>query len=104
MWVRELRTAAWGENWPRALLFAEECPAVGERLAEAEGLSEVEKTNLRLGVDNVRLLTAFIRAERSHNEPCGLDRAQAAAIDELAGLLERIGGRLHHEPTRGATP
>src|SRR5204862_2676362 len=32
MWVRDLRNAATLGEWPRALLFAEECPAVAERL------------------------------------------------------------------------
>jgi hypothetical protein len=38
MWVRELRTAAGLGDWHRALLFAELCPAVAERLRHAEGL------------------------------------------------------------------
>src|SRR5437879_13857844 len=37
MWVRELRTATFLGNWHRALLFAEECTAVAERLRNAEG-------------------------------------------------------------------
>src|SRR5436309_564644 len=49
MWVRELRTAARQGNWDRALLFAEECPAVAERLRNAAGLEDTERQGLREG-------------------------------------------------------
>jgi hypothetical protein len=88
------------------LLFSEECPAVGERLAQAEGLSPSERKSLRAGIDDVRLLYAFIRTERmpeGANKGLELDHAQAKALDDLIRLLEGLGARLHHETTRGAT-
>ena len=107
MWMKNLRQAAMQRDWPRALLFAEECPAVGERLVRAEGLSANERKGLRERIDDVRLLHAFIRTERmpeGANKLLGLDLAQAKALDDLIRLLEALGGRLHHEPTKGATP
>ncbi len=61
MWMKNLRQAAMQRDWPRALLFAEECPAVGERLVRAEGLSRSERKSLRERIDNVRVLHTFIR-------------------------------------------
>ncbi len=43
MWIRELRTAAGRGDWHRALFFAEECPAVVERLRNADGLEDDER-------------------------------------------------------------
>jgi hypothetical protein len=107
MWTKNLRQAAMQLDWPRALLLAEECPAVGERLMWAEGLSGSERDRLRILIDNVRLLQAFIRTERmseSANRLLGLDALPAKALDDLIRLLEALGGKLHHEPTKGATP
>jgi erythromycin esterase-like protein len=107
MWMKNLRQATMQRDWPRALLFAEECPAVGERLVRAEGLSATERKSLRERIDDVRLLHTFIRDERmpeNANKLVGLDSAQAKALDDLIRVLEALGGRLHHEPTKGATP
>jgi hypothetical protein len=89
------------------LLFAEECPAVGERLVRAEGLSANERKSLRERIDDVRLLQAFIRTERmpeGANKLLNLDKAHVEALDNLIHLLEALGGKLHHEPAKGATP
>jgi len=104
MWVRELRTAARLGDWHRALLFAEECPAVAERLRNAEGLEDGERQGLREGADNLRLVQGHIRNTRLNKETTGLAANHAKSVEVLAALLERLGGRLHHEPTKGATP
>jgi ElaB/YqjD/DUF883 family membrane-anchored ribosome-binding protein len=104
MWVRELRTAASGGDWHRALLFAEECPAVIERLRNAEGLEDSERQGLREGADNLRLVQAYIRNTRLDTKSMGLAAKHANSVEALAALLERLGGRLYHEPTKGATP
>jgi ElaB/YqjD/DUF883 family membrane-anchored ribosome-binding protein len=104
MWVRELRTAAGQGNWDRALLFAEECPAVAERLRNAAGLEDSERQGLREGADNLRLLQVHIRNTRLNRETTGLGAKHAKSIETLAALLEQLGGRLHHEPTKGAAP
>jgi hypothetical protein len=102
MWIRELRTAAGLGDWHRALLFAEECPTVAERLRHAEGLVDAERTGLREGADNLRLIQAHIRDYRLNTQTKGLAANHAKSVEALAALLERLGGRLHHEPTRGA--
>jgi hypothetical protein len=104
MWVRELRTAAGLGDWPRALFFAEECPAVAERLRNAEGLEDDERQGLREGADNLRLIKAHIRDYRLGKQTTGLAASHAKNVEALAALLERLGGRLHHEPTKDATP
>jgi hypothetical protein len=107
MWMKNLRQAAMQRDWPRALLLTEECPAVAERLVAAEGLSAGERKNLRERIDNVRALGVFIRNKRMPDGPgqlLNLDTSQATALEELIRLLEALGGRLHHEPTRGTTP
>jgi hypothetical protein len=107
MWMKYLRQAAMQRDWPRALLYAEECPAVGERLVLAEGLSASERKSLREKLDDVRLLQTFIRTERmaeGANKLLGLDNAQVKALDDLIRLLEALGGKLYHEPTKGTTP
>jgi hypothetical protein len=103
MWVRELRTAAGQGDWQRALLFAEECPAVAERLRHAEGLEEDERIGLREGADNLRLIQAHIRDYRLGKQTTSLAAPHAKNLEALATLLERLGGRLHHEPTKGTT-
>jgi hypothetical protein len=103
MWVRELRTAAGVGDWPRALLFAEECPGVAERLRNAEGLEDGERNGLREGADNLRLIQAHIRDYRLGKQTTGLAANHAKNLEALATLLERLGGRLHHEPTKGTT-
>jgi hypothetical protein len=107
MWAKSLRHAAMQRDWPRALLISEECTAVGERLGQAEGLAEDERTRLRERIDDIRVLHAFIRTERMPDSPTqqlGLDNEQARLLDDLIRLLETLGGRLYHEPTKGATP
>ena len=107
MWMKNLRQAALQRDWPRALLFAEECPAVGERLVRTEGLTAPERKSLRERIDDVRLLQTFIRTERlaeGAGKHLELDSAQSKAMDELIRLLETLGGKLFHEPTRGPTP
>jgi hypothetical protein len=104
MWVRELRTAAGRGDWHRALFFAQECPPVAERLRNAEGLEHDERSGLREGADNLRLVQAHIRNTRLNTETTGLAASHAKNADALAVLLERLGGRLHHEPTKDATP
>jgi hypothetical protein len=104
MWVRELRTAARQGDWPRALLFGLECPAVSERLRNAEGLEEEERNGLRRAADNLRLLAEYIRNKRLETELKGLPANHAKTVEELVALLEQLGGRLHHEVTKGATP
>jgi uncharacterized membrane protein len=104
MWVRELRIAAGRGDWHRALFFAEECPPVAERLRYAEGLEDDERNGLREGADNLRLVQAHIRNARLGTETRGLAASHAKSIEALAVLLERLGGRLHHEMTRDATP
>jgi hypothetical protein len=104
MWVRELRTAAGLGDWHRALFFADECPAVAERLRNAEGLEDYERKALREGADNLRLVQAHIRKARLDKETKGLAVKHAENLAALAALLERLGGRLHYEPTKGATP
>jgi ElaB/YqjD/DUF883 family membrane-anchored ribosome-binding protein len=103
MWVRELRTAATRGDWHRALLFAEECPAVAERLRNAAGLEDSERQGLREGADNLRLVQAHIRDTRLNTARMDLAAKHAKSVEALAALLERLGGRLHHEPTKGAT-
>lgn len=104
MWVKELRTAAGVGDWHRALFFAEECPAVAERLRNAEGLEDEERNGLREGADNLRLLPKYIRDHRLNTQTTGLTANHAKSVDALAALVERLGGRLHYEPTKGATP
>jgi hypothetical protein len=104
MWVRELRTAAGRGDWHRALIFAEECPPVAERLRNAEALEEEERNGLREGADNLRLVQAHIRNTRLNTEATGLAASHTKNIEALAALLERLGGRLHHEATREAGP
>jgi hypothetical protein len=104
MWIRELRTAAGQGDWHKALFFAEECPAVAERLRNAEGLQADERQGLRDGADNLRLVQAYIRSTRLNTQTTGLAAHHTKSIEALAALLERLGGRLHHEPTKGATP
>ena len=104
MWVRELRAAADLGDWHRALFFAVECPAVAERLRNAEGLEADERQGLREGADNLRLVQAHIRKARLNTQTTGLAVKHAENVEGLAALLERLGGRLHHEPTKGAIP
>lgn len=104
MWVRELRTAARLGEWHRALLFAEECPAVAERLRNSEGLEDGERQGLREGADNLRLVQAHIRKTRLNTQTPNLSAKLTRSVEALAAVLERLGGRLHHEPTKGATP
>ena len=104
MWVRELRTAAGQGDWQRALFFAQECPAVAERLRNAEGLEDDERRGLREGADNLRLVLAHIRTTRLGKETTGLAANHDKTVVALAALLERLGGRLHHEATKDATP
>jgi ElaB/YqjD/DUF883 family membrane-anchored ribosome-binding protein len=104
MWVRDLRTAANGGAWHRALLFAEECPTVAERLGNAEGLEDSEREGLRVGADDLRLVQDYIRKSRLGTPTTGLPANHAKRVEALAALLERLGGRLYHEPTKGATP
>jgi ElaB/YqjD/DUF883 family membrane-anchored ribosome-binding protein len=104
MWVRELRTAASQGDWHRALLFAEECPAVAERLRHAAGLEDSERQGLREGADNIRLVQAYIRSNRLNTQETGLAPNHAKSVEAIAALLERLGGRLHHEPTKGEIP
>jgi hypothetical protein len=103
MWVKELRTAAGRGDWPRARFFAEQCPAVAERLRNAEGLEDDERKGLREGADNLRLVEAHIRNYRNGTQTTGLGANHAKSVEALATLLERLGGRLHHEPTKGTT-
>jgi hypothetical protein len=103
MWVKEMRTAAEQGDWHRALFFAEECPAIAERLRNAEGLADTERNGLREGADNLRVLQAHIRKARLGTQTVGLAAGHARNVEALVALLERLGGRLHHEPTRGAT-
>jgi hypothetical protein len=106
MWLKNLRQATMQRDWARALLIAEESPTVGERLVRAEGLSASERRSLSAGIDNVRLLHSFIRSERmpeGANKLLDLDEARARELDELIRLLEVLGGKLHHESTKGAT-
>lgn len=104
MWVRELRTAAGQGDWQRALLFAEECPAIAERLRNAEGLEDDERNGLREGADDLRLVQTYIRNKRLNTDEKGLAPNHTKKVEALAALLERLGGRLHHEPTRETTP
>jgi hypothetical protein len=104
MWIRELRTAAGRGDWSRALFFAEECPPVAERLRNSEGLDRNERDGLREGADNLRLVQAHIRNSRLNTETMGLAANHAKNVEALAALLERLGGRLHHEATKDATP
>jgi hypothetical protein len=104
IWLRELRNAARLGDWHRALLLAEECPAVAERLRNAEGLEAGERQGLREGADNLRLLQAYIRNNRLPTQTPGLAANHAKSLEALATLLEQLGGRLHHEPMKGATP
>jgi hypothetical protein len=45
-----------------------------------------------------------IRNTRLNTQTTGLATNHAKSVEELAALLERIAGRLHHESTKGATP
>lgn len=101
MWVRELRTAAGRGDWQRALFIAEESPAVAERLRNAEGLEDAERDGLREGADNMRLIQAHIRNTRLDTQTLGLAPGHAKSLEALTTLLERLRGRLHHEPTKG---
>ena len=103
-WVKELRTAARTGDWPRALLLAEECPAVAERLRNAEGLEDSERDGLRVGADDLRLIQVYIPRERLNTQTPNLPTNHAKRVEALATLLEQIEGRLHHEPTKGHTP
>jgi len=73
---------------------------------QAEGLSASERKSLRARIDDVRLL--YASSERtdaeSANKLLDLDNAQSKALDDLIHLLEALGGRLHHEPTKDPTP
>jgi hypothetical protein len=104
MWVRELRTAAGQADWHRAMFFAVECPQVAERLRNAEGLEDGERIALREGADNLRLIQTHIRRDRLNTQTIGLAASHSKNVEALAALLERLGGRLHHEATREATP
>ena len=77
---------------------------MAERLRNAEGLEGDERTGLREGADNLRLVQAHIRTTRLDTQTKGLAANHTKNVEALAALLERIGGRLHHEPTKGATP
>jgi hypothetical protein len=103
MWVRELRTAAKSGDWQRALFFAAECPAVAERLRHAEGLEDGERQGLREGAENLRLIWSHIHKTRLNTPTKGLAASHAQSLELLVVLLERLGGRLHHEPTKDAT-
>jgi hypothetical protein len=81
MWVRELRTAAGRGDWQRALFFAEECPAVAERLRNAEGLDDSERIGLREGADNFRLVQDYIRKHRLKTETAGLSANHAKNVE-----------------------
>jgi hypothetical protein len=102
MWIRELRTAASLSDWDRALVLSAECSAVAERLRNAEGLEDVERQGLREGADNLRLVHTHIRDYRKGKQITGLAANHARTVDALATLLERLGDRLRHEPTRDA--
>jgi hypothetical protein len=105
MWIRELRTAAGLGEWHRALFFAEECPAATERLRFAEGLEDDERTGLGEGADNIRLVKEYIRNNRLNSpQTRGLPPKYTKRVEALVVLLDRLGGRLHHEPTKGPTP
>jgi hypothetical protein len=104
MWIRELRAAARLADWHKALHLAEECPAVVERLRNATGLEESERQGLHEGADNLRLVGEYIRNARLNTNTVGLAPNHAKSIEALAALLERLGGRLFHEPTKGANP
>src|SRR5262249_18478451 len=104
MWVRELRTATTESNWHRALFFAEECPAVLERLRNASGLEESERQGLSKGIDTLRLVREYIRNNRLNTTMVGLAPNHAKSLEALAALVEQIGGRLFHEPTKGSNP
>lgn len=101
MWTTELRTATGAGNWYRALFLAEACPFMAERLRHAEGLEDSERQDLREGADNLRLLQAYIGKDRLKTEKPGLPPSHAKCVEKLVTLLERIGGRLHHEPIKG---
>lgn len=104
MWVRELRNAAAVGDWHRAIVFAQECPELAERLRHAEGLENAERLGLREGADNLRLVQEYIRNNRLNSQTPGLAANHTKSVGALATLLERLAGRLHHEPTKGANP
>ena len=104
MWTRELRSAAMLGNWHRALVLAEECPRVAEHLANAEGIEDEERQALRERADDLRLVHAYITKNLLTTETKGLPVNHAKNVEKLAALLERIGGRLHYETTKGAIP
>ena len=84
--------------------MAEECPAVVERLRHAVGLQDSEREGLRECADNLRLVRDYIRNFRLDTETTGLAANHAKSVEALAALLERLGGRLHHEVTKDETP
>ncbi len=45
-------------RWQRAMLFAEECPQLADRLAHSEGLTQAEGNDIRNGADEIRLVYA----------------------------------------------
>ncbi len=100
MWVRDLRTAAGQGDWHRALLYAEECPAVAERLFNAVGLEENEREGLHRGADNLRDIHQYIRKSRLNTQISGLPSNYAKKLEAVAALLERLGGRLFHDPAK----
>ncbi len=83
MWVRALRTAAQQGDWARALLFAEECPGVAERLRNAEGLEDSERQGLREGADNLRLVQAYIRTNRLNTVTSSLAANHTKSVEAL---------------------
>jgi hypothetical protein len=83
MWMKNLRHAAMQRDWPRALLLSEECPAVGERLAQAEGLSPEEQRRLRERIDDVRLLNT--QGNVIHDEQ--VPRREGGHLVELYDLV-----------------
>jgi len=106
MWMKNLRQAAMQRDWPRALLFAEECPAVGERLVQAEGLSPASARACARGsmMSVCSTPSSEANGSRERQQLLDLDNAQSKALDDLIHLLEALGGRPAHEPTKDPTP
>lgn len=106
-WVKTLRAAVAQKDWPRALFLSEESSAVGERLAHSEGLTAQEQAALLDRLDDVRALHVLIRTQRTADgsDPAlPLDAKDLDPLDQLVHLLDSIGGRLHHEPTKDLLP